>query len=104
MAGLRPGWAIVGELPKPEADDTPREVVRPLAEARVVLSATPRLYQSGPGRIMLTALVEGADELQRVIRRRLPGVTVQASGVEPTLLEFHEAGIDPNDWLRAPAP
>jgi hypothetical protein len=53
---------------------------------------------------MLTALVEGVDELQRVIRRRLPGVAVQASGVEPTLLEFHEAGIDPNDWLRAPAP
>ena len=63
MAGLRPGCAIVGELPKPEADDAPREIVRPLAGARVVLSATPGLYQSGPGRIMLTALVEGADEL-----------------------------------------
>ena len=104
MAGLRPGWAIVGELPKPEADDAPREIVRPLEDSRAVLSATPGLYQAGPGRIMLTALVEGADELQRVIRRRLPGVAVQASGVEPTLLEFHEAGIDPNDWLRAPAP
>ena len=50
---------------------------------------------------MLTALVEGADELQRVIRRRLPGVAVQASGVEPTLLEFHEVGINTDEWLRA---
>jgi hypothetical protein len=38
---------------------TPREIVRPLAGSRAVLSATPGLYQAGPGRIMLTALVEG---------------------------------------------
>ncbi|GLT20907.1 hypothetical protein GCM10007933_03590 [Zoogloea oryzae] len=104
MEGLRPAWAIVGEVPQPEDDDAPRTIVRPLQLSRAVLAAIPGFYHLAPGRIMMTALVESPEELQRVIRRRFPGVAVQASGVEPTLLEFHETGIDPNDWLRAPPP
>ncbi len=100
MSGLRPGWALVGEMPQPENDDEPRTTVLSLATGRAVLAAVPGFYRVAPGRIMMTALVEGEDELQRVIRRRLQGVAVQAHGVEPTLLEFHETGIDPNDWLR----
>lgn len=104
MVSLRPAWAIVGEVPQPEDDDAPRTIVRPLKSSRVVLAAIPGFYQLAPRRIMMTALVESPEELQRVIRRRLPGVTVQASGTEPTLLEFHETAIDPNDWLRASQP
>ncbi len=101
MAGLRPGWAIVEEVPQPDGDDAPRTIVRPLKSSRAVLAAIPGFYLVAPGRIMMTALVESSDELQRVIRRRLSGITVLASDVEPTLLEFHEVDIDPSAWIQA---
>jgi hypothetical protein len=98
---VRPGWAVVGEVPKPEGEDPPRVFIRPLDAGLTVLAAVPSLFRVSSGRFLLTALVEGMEELQRTIRRKLPGVSVLSAGIEPSLQEFHEVGIDPNEWLRA---
>ncbi len=97
---LRPGWAIVAELPPPDAD-RPLPYVPLLETSRKLLAATPSLYRLATGRFLLVAIVESLEELHRTIRRKLPGVQVMSAGVEPTLLEFHEVGIRPDEWLRA---
>jgi hypothetical protein len=100
MADFFPGWAVVGELPPVDEGKPVMQALR-LDTVRRVLAATPGLYRISKGRFLLVALVKSQEELQRTVRRKLPGVAVLASGIEPSLLEFHEAGIDPNEWLRA---
>ena len=97
---LRPAWAIVGELPPTDAD-TPSPYVPLLDTSRKLLAAVPSVYRMAPGRFLLVVIVESLEELHRTIRRKLPGVQVMSAGVEPTLLEFHEVGIRPDEWLRA---
>jgi len=72
-----------------------------LNTSRKLLAAVPSLYRMAPGRFLLIVIVESLEELHRTIRRKLPGVQAMSAGVEPTLLEFHEVGIDPNEWLEA---
>ncbi len=84
-----------------EGEDPPRVFIRPLDAGLTVLASVPSLFRVSSGRFLLTALVEGMEELQRTIRRKLPGVAVLSAGIEPSLYEFYEVGIDPNEWLRA---
>ena len=90
----------MGELPPTDAD-TPSPYVPLLDTSRKLLAAVPSVYRMAPGRFLLVVIVESLEELHRTIRRKLPGVQVMSAGVEPTLLEFHEVGISPDEWLRA---
>jgi hypothetical protein len=51
----------------------------------------PHLTEDAPGRFVLTAIVTGIDELNRLLARRLPGATIVESTISPSFSECRQS-------------